>query len=169
MPPDHRSGLESVYLSKRQALIAFLRARGAGERAEDLVQELWVRISGSPSGPIADPVNYLFQSANNLMISFHRSLTQATHRDLAWAELFSPSPDQTEAQAFDRDAILRAEARLRSLGERAYAMFVMYRVEGRTQREIAAHLGVSLSTVEKQLRQAFVVIAAFRDEADADS
>ena len=35
--------LEQAYLAHRDRLLRFLRARGAGDAAEDLVQDLWLR------------------------------------------------------------------------------------------------------------------------------
>ena len=67
------TGLKSVYLAHRHDLVRFLRARGAGDAADDLVQELWLKLSQASVGPIADPLGYLYRAASNLMISRHRS------------------------------------------------------------------------------------------------
>ena len=53
------TGLEAVFLSNRDRLLGFLRAHGAGEAAEDLLQELWIKLSAAPSGPVAQPLSYL--------------------------------------------------------------------------------------------------------------
>jgi hypothetical protein len=55
MPPN---GLEAVYLDNRDKLLRFLRARGAGEAAEDLIHDLWLKVVGRSDGPIANPVAY---------------------------------------------------------------------------------------------------------------
>src|SRR5690349_1963962 len=60
-------GLEAVFIAHRTELLRFLRARGAADAAEDLVQELWLKASASASGPIQDPLAYLYRAANNLM------------------------------------------------------------------------------------------------------
>lgn len=50
-------GLEAVLLSNRGPLLRFIRARGGPSDAEDLFQELWLKLSAAPlSGPIADPL-----------------------------------------------------------------------------------------------------------------
>jgi RNA polymerase sigma-70 factor (ECF subfamily) len=164
---SRRGGLEAVYLERRDALVRFVRARGAGEHAEDVVQELWLKLSTAPSTPIADPVGYLYRAANNLMISRHRSAERTGRRDLDWVETGS-SEDRSGEEALEaRQEIERAEARLRALGERVLHAFVLFRVEGMPQREIAERLGVSLSAVEKDLQRAYRAIAGLKEASDA--
>lgn len=160
-------GLEAVYLERRVALVRFLRARGAGEQAEDLVQELWLKLSGAPATPVADPVGYLYRAANNLMISRHRSTDRAERRDDEWASA-GPSEDRSGEEAIAaRQEIERAEQQLRALGDRVLEVFVLFRVEGVPQREIAQRLGVSLSAVEKDLQRAYRAIAGLKENSDA--
>jgi len=54
------NGLEAVYLASRDALLRFLRAHGAGEAAEDLLNELWLRLRDARPGPVARPLAYLY-------------------------------------------------------------------------------------------------------------
>jgi RNA polymerase sigma-70 factor (ECF subfamily) len=164
---DQPGGLEAVYLDRRDALVRFLRARGAGEQAEDLVQELWLKLSGAPATPVADPVGYLYRAANNLMISRHRSTERAERRDDEWASA-GPGEDRSgEAALAARQEIERAEQRLKAAGGRVFDAFILFRVEGVPQREIAKRLGVSLSAVEKDLQRAYRAIAELKDISDA--
>jgi RNA polymerase sigma-70 factor (ECF subfamily) len=75
------AGLEAIFIANRVALLRFLRARGAGDDAEDLLQELWLRIRNAPSGPIDQPLPYLMRAANNLMLDRHRGRVRARQRD----------------------------------------------------------------------------------------
>ena len=75
------SGLEEVFLANRERLLRFLRARGAGDSAEDLLQEIWLKIAGRRTGPIASPLSYLFRTADLLMIDRYRASVQAQRRD----------------------------------------------------------------------------------------
>ena len=160
-------GLEAVYLERRDALVRFVRARGAGDHAEDVVQELWLRLSSVPAAPIADPVNYLYRAANNLMISRHRSARRTERRDEDYAA-FGASEDRSGEEVLAaRQEIERAEARLRALGERVLHVFLLFRVEGMPQRDIAARLGLSLSAVEKDLQRAYRAIADLKESNDA--
>jgi DNA-directed RNA polymerase specialized sigma24 family protein len=75
--PSPRAGLEAVFLDNRAKLLGFLAARGAGDAAEDLLHELWLKVSTGQRGPIASPLSYLFRAADTLMIDRYRSLRQA--------------------------------------------------------------------------------------------
>jgi RNA polymerase sigma-70 factor (ECF subfamily) len=161
-------GLEAVYLDRRDALVRFLRARGAGDQAEDLVQELWLNVSSAPATPVADPVSYLYRAANNLMISRYRSAARSERREDEWGGAIDQVDRSGETAIAARRQIARAEERLRALGNRVLSTFVMFRVDGIPQREIAAQLGVSLSAVEKDLQRAYRAIADLRSESDAD-
>lgn len=165
------TGLEVVFLSNRDRLLAFLRAHGAGDAAEDLVQELWLKIAAAPSGPVAQPLSYLYRSANNLMLDRYRSTQQSTKRDQDWTEAATTIPGQSDDPSSERRLIAReqlrlAQAALDALGERASAIFRRHRIDGLGQRDIAAEFGVSLSTVESDLRRAYKAMIDLRSRLD---
>lgn len=165
------TGLEAVFLSNRQRLHAFLRAHGAGEDAEDLLQLLWLKIAAAPAGPIAQPLSYLYRAANNLMLDRYRSQAQAAKRDHDWTEAATTLPGQSDAPSSERRLIAReqlrlAQAALDALGERPAAIFRRHRIDGVGQRDIAAEYGVSLSTVESDLRRAYRAMIDVRKKFD---
>ncbi|MEG3170892.1 sigma-70 family RNA polymerase sigma factor [Sphingomonas sp. ZB1N12] len=155
------SGLEAVFLANRDTLLRFLRSLGAGDAAEDLLHELWMRIQSAPTGPIASPLSYLYRMANNLMLDRHRAVRQAEKRDREWTEATGgASLDRSEEPSAERVVIAReqaalAEAALQSVGDRAARIFRRHRIDGVEQRTVAAEFGVSLSTVEGDLRKAY--------------
>ena len=164
MPPN---GLEAVYLDNRDKLLRFLRARGAGEAAEDLIHELWLQVAGRSDGPIGNPVAYLYRAADLLMIDRYRSLRQAERRDQAWHDgqqdhpATAPTP---EREVFARQEAAKVTQLLRTLGDRKATIFHRARVEGVSQRVIAADLGVSLSTVESDLREVTRALVKLKGE-----
>jgi RNA polymerase sigma factor (sigma-70 family) len=162
MPPN---GLEAVYLAHRDRLVRFLVARGAGDAAEDLLQELWIKVSQRATGPIERPLSYLYRAADTLMIDRHRARTQARARDTAWSELSVTEPLSGERVVAARQEVARVAAVLAGLGARREAVFRRARLDGVPQRQIAAELGVSLSTVEADLRVACRALAALKDES----
>ncbi len=162
MPP---TGLEAVYLDNRDRLVRFLVARGAGDGAEDLLHDLWIKVSSRPSGPIDNPLSYLFRAADTLMIDRHRSRTQADARDKAWANASAREPVSSERVVVARQDVARATRILAELGPRREAVFRRARLDGMAQRQIAVELGISLSTVEADLRAACRALAALKDEA----
>jgi RNA polymerase sigma-70 factor (ECF subfamily) len=59
-----------------------------------------------------------------------------------------------------RHDLMRVQSLIAGLPERTREIFLLSRLEGLPQREIAARLGVSRPTVEKHLRHAFDAVAA---------
>lgn len=161
------AGLEGAYLANRPALLRFLRARGAGEAAEDLLQEVWLRISASRPGPVPNPLPYLYRVANNVMIDRHRSVSQATRRDADWIEAqgeqAQPSPE-TDVAA--RQEVAKLLSLVDRLGPRVAAALRRHRIDGLSQRDVAAELGVSISTVESDLRTAYRALLAWKERRD---
>jgi len=160
-------GLEAVLLANRAKLIGFLIARGAGDGAEDVFQELWVQIAGTHAGPVANPLPYLFRAANNLMLDRYRSARAAALREKAWGEQDSGTVHPSvERSLISREELEKVDATINSLGERAATAFRMFRIDGMSQRDIAALLGVSLSTVEADLRKVYAALAALKGQID---
>ena len=129
------TGLEAVFLANRQLLLRFLAAQGAGDAAEDLLQELWIRVSSAPRAPIASPLSYLYRAANNLMLDHYRSKRQSERRDAVWTELTGADVvGQTDAPSSERTLIARqraelAQAALDALGSRPATIFRRHRIE----------------------------------------
>lgn len=162
------TGIEAVFLANRDKLVRFLAARGAGDAAEDLVQDLWVKMAGRMDGPIANPLAYLYRAADMLMIDRYRARRQAERRDQDWAEgqdmrEAGPEPPAERALVAHQTAE-RVAATLAALGERPAMVFRRARIEGIPQRQIAAELGISISTVESDLRMAAHALAALKDQ-----
>jgi RNA polymerase sigma-70 factor (ECF subfamily) len=166
------TALESAFLAQRERLLRFLRARGAGEQAEDLLQELWLRLAAAPDPAAACQIGYMMRAADRVMIDRYRSDRQARSREKAWAEVqpgladnIAPAPGPERELAARQQVALVAEA-LEGVGERAAALLRRHRVDGVSQRALAEEFGVSLSTVESDLRRAYARIAAIRKVID---
>jgi RNA polymerase sigma factor (sigma-70 family) len=165
------AGLTAVFIANRDKLLRFLLAHGAGDAAEDLLQELWIRISVGASGPIAQPLSYLYRAANNLMLDRYRAVRQASRREQDWVATETAGADVSEEPAGERPLIARehvrmADATLDGLGERAAAAFRRHRIDGVPQKAIARELNVSLSTVEADLRRAYAAMLELRRRLD---
>ena len=159
------AGIEAVYLAHRENLLRFLRARGAGPEADDLVQELWLRIMACPMGPVVNPISYLYRAANNLMLNAYRTSARSSARAEAWGEIHtSGEANAAETELVAREEIALAQSRLADCGSRAEEMFILFRVEGMSQRDIAERFQLSVSAVEKNIRRAYRAIAALKDE-----
>lgn len=167
-----RQGVQQIFDEHREELLRYLRAHGAGDAAEDLLQELWMRFVASPTGPIAAPRNYLYRAATNLMIDRRRSEMQAQRRELEWSGLTDRLPGSAandpgpERDLDGRRQLALVEAELAKLPRRAVSIFRQHRIDGRTQREIAAAMGLSASTIESDLRTVYRLLDQLRRTLD---
>ena len=171
----NEDGLEAVFMANRPALARFFAARGAVGDADDLVQELWMKIDAAPTGPISEPKAYLFRMADNLILDRRRADMRRTHRDDAWTGAtrgtvadISDAPS-TEQSLIDREQLRIVDRAIDDLGERTATIFRSYRIDGVNQRDIAASVGISLSAVEKHLQKAYRALLDIRSRLDADS
>ncbi|QJU60339.1 sigma-70 family RNA polymerase sigma factor [Sphingomonas sp. AP4-R1] len=164
------SGILAVYLQERSKLARLLVARlGSAEEAEDILQELWLKLNGTPLGPISEPAAYLFRMANNLAIDRRRSAAWRAVREAEWVETqpaASELPDTTDVM-IARERLAHVQAAIAAMPEREARAFRMFRLEGKPQKVIAAEMGVSLSLVEKLLQNAYRRIHDAGRENDA--
>lgn len=159
--PEGETGLRAVFLAERAALLRLLNARLRDpEEAEEVLQELWLKLHAAPTGPVAQPLAFLFRSANNLAVDRRRSALRRIEREGAWQ---SHQPSDAEWPGADlaviaAERLRHVEAALARLPERDALAFRLFRFEELPQKEIAARLGLSLSAVEKILRRTFRAI-----------
>jgi len=151
--------------------VRFLRARGAGDAAEDLVQEVWLKIAASRPGPVAAPLAYLFRVADLLMIDKFRSSRQAGAREKDWSDVHDGDPPGVSAEPSAERRLAAAQeasvvlAMLEGLGPRVATTFRRHRIDGVPQKTLAREQGVSLSTVEADLRAAYRALAEWKDKS----
>lgn len=160
-------GLEAIYLAHRPELLRFLRARGAADAADDLLQELWMKASAAVIGPIHDPLSYLYRAAHNLMIDRIRAEASAAQRRRDWTDVTTGFTEASEAPSAERMLLAReqlaeAQRTLAALGDRTEQIFRRFRVDGVAQKRIAAEEGISINTVEKHLQRAYRALLALR-------
>ncbi len=137
------SGLGAVLIADRASLLRFLRARGAGEDAEDIMQELWLKVERlEGEGPIADPRAYLFRMADNLMHDRVRATMRRARREEVWGTIGYDLSGQDEMPSAERSLSARQRLRqveraLATLGPRSQAIFRRFRIDGGSHRRIA--------------------------------
>lgn len=166
------AGLEAVLLANKAALLRFLRARGAADAAEDLLHELWIKVTAQPTQPVSKPLPYLYQMANNLLLDRRRSELRARRRENEWTDIATRTSSADEAPS-DRALIAQeqlrdADATLSGLGERTRQIFYRFRLEGATQYQVAQELGISVSAVEKHLQKAYRALLELKRRSDAE-
>jgi RNA polymerase sigma-70 factor (ECF subfamily) len=153
--------LAALFGTQRAELQRFLVARcGDPTEAEDLLQELWLKVAHLSTGPIANARAYLFRMANNLVLDRARGRRREMRRDRLWLEqtgLTEDDPEQSVANSIAETILMKAQeadlirGALEALPAGARRALLLYRFEGRKQADIAQIMGISRSGVEKHL------------------
>ncbi|QTD55216.1 RNA polymerase sigma factor [Parasphingorhabdus cellanae] len=165
--------LQAVFLAHRDALLRFLNARGAGDNAEDVLQDLWLKLSDVDDSNIVSPLPYLYRAANNAMHDRYRKDERARQRDNEWSDVNRGTGEASDLPPPDRALIANqqlasVEARISKEGPRVFTIFRRFRVDGIGQRKIAEEMGISLSAVEKDLQKAYRALVDWQDREGAE-
>lgn len=160
---DGKSPLVEAFFEKRDALLLFLAARARSmAEAEDLVQDLYLKIAAVDAGEVRAPVALLYRMAANLAVDHIRSARRAAGRDARWrtetgvtvgGEDVVPGPPADEALAERQRARLLAEA-VADLPPQMGRAFRLNKFEGLTQARTAEVMGVSQKMVEHHIQAA---------------
>jgi len=134
-----------------------------GIDVDDVVQETYARLSQIESvEAVRDPRSYMFQAAHSIIVSHVRrsrivSIQTMAHLDALETPSDEPDP---EMQALARDELNQLALAIAAMPDRIRDVFVMRRVHGLSQREVAGRLGLSESTVEKHMSKGFRHLSA---------
>ncbi|MCG8157645.1 sigma-70 family RNA polymerase sigma factor [Brenneria goodwinii] len=137
--------------------------------AADLVQESFLRLAQrlEQKDDVVDKKAYLFKTANNLVLDhirhqqrWQKSLPGDDAENLL-DELADNAP-QLDQVVITQQQLALLSAMLSTLPERSQLIFRLHRLEHMTQAQIARHLNISLSTVEKHLASALDAMMTIR-------
>jgi RNA polymerase sigma factor (sigma-70 family) len=159
-----------VYLAHRTALIDHAAPIvGCRARAEDVVQEAWLRFASLPQREeIGQPVGYLYRIVRNLALDWARRLS-TERRSVSDHAVFDPAAlaPSAEHEALYRDELRLIAETLAELPERTRIAFEMRRLGGCTLREIADELGISVTLAHQLVRDALARCVKRLGEPDA--
>jgi RNA polymerase sigma factor (sigma-70 family) len=143
---------------------ALIRRGRSAHDAEDLVQEAWVRLACYERDQVVDePEAFLMRTALNLSIDAHRMSVCHGEEVLAEEVVLLDTAPGTEAVVLARERMVRMSQCLGRLNDKTRDIFLAYRIDGLTYREIAQHHGLSISTVEKHVAKATLQITTWME------
>ncbi|HEY2751428.1 RNA polymerase sigma factor [Phenylobacterium sp.] len=151
--------LISAYLERRADLVRYFRARLRSDvAAEDLVQDIYLKISALPDGDIGNPGAYLFRTGTNLMLDRIKAERRSGRREAEWRSAHTSGPGEGVVEGSPADEVVDAKARLSAIIEVVQELpapvreaFRLHKLEGLTHAETAAAMNVSRSSVEKYM------------------
>lgn len=146
-----------IYLASRNGLSRIVSRIVPPHEIEDIVQETYVRICQIENKDrITSPKSFMFKTARNLALDYvKQSNVKLVDRMDSLQELERLLGDQDKDEMYENALIDNEFSHfcdaVRQLPVRCRKVFVLKKVYGSSQREIAEHLGLSESTVEKHI------------------
>jgi RNA polymerase sigma factor (sigma-70 family) len=167
-------GLSTLFSGIRPALLRFLLSRSASqEEAEDILQDVHLKLLGEATGPIGQPRAYLYKMVNNHFLVHRRTAGRRSRREEDWVGAHGSGSEMDDQPSIETELVARQQVAilqrvLDDMPERTRTIFRRFRVDGEPQRTIAADLGITISAVEKHLAKAYKEISAARLQLDED-
>ncbi|KZD04114.1 RNA polymerase sigma factor [Oceanibaculum pacificum] len=147
----------ALFAQHHQALCRFLtHFLGSRDQAADLAQESYLRfLKAVRETPAQDGRGLLFTIAANLARDVRRQQARRPHVDIVTVAASLPSPaasPEVTLEARRRLALVRDA--IAELPPRSREVFLLFRLEGLSYRDIAGRLGISPRTVEYHVQHA---------------
>lgn len=162
-----------AYHAHREALKRYFLSRlNCPHTAEEFTQETWVKAQHvvASGTAVANPQAYLFSLAANLVTDFFRKqsrrerlLDEAQH--YLWSDV---NPLTPERFVIARDELTAMGNSLSELKPISRKIFYLNRFEGRTNREIADEIGLSIAGVAYHIKLVLDHLATARNKASSD-
>lgn len=161
--------LIAVYLDRRANLVRYFAARtGSLATAEDLTQELYLKLSNREPSGADNPVALLYRIATNLMLDRRRGERRGAARDSEWRSLaHAEIGGQDVAEQPRADDVVASRQRLQQLLAAVDALppqmqraFRFHKLDGLSHAETALKMGISVKSVEKHISAALKSLTA---------
>ena len=157
MSIDNITTLRSLLLAEYVDFDRRLTRRlGSPDLASEALNETYLRLEGLREiGPVHSPKAYLFRIALNIASDRRRAEKRRLTADEVDSLLEIPDEAPDAARVIeDRSEVNLLKRAIAELPERRRRVLTLSRIEGMPNREIAALLGVTVRTVETDLKQA---------------
>ncbi len=154
--PSLSAHVESLYLAHHDWLQGWLRKKvGNAFDAADLAQSTFLKVLGAKGlDQLQEPRAYLTTIARNLLINqVRRRAIEQAYLD-ALAAMPEPVAPPPEVRLMVLETLVEIDRRLGRLPALAKQAFLLAQLEGLGYGEIAAELGISVSTVKRHLAKA---------------
>jgi RNA polymerase sigma-70 factor (ECF subfamily) len=159
----HKETIEELFVALESPLLAYaIRFVGQVERAEDIVQEAFMRLHAQ-FDDVREPKKWLYRTVHNLALNHRRDSGKIVSLDLKQGE-GAENLDTTDPQPLPDEQIARLEGiglvrlSLETLDQRSRELIRLKFNEGLSYKEIAARTGLTVSHVGYLLHHAIKAI-----------
>lgn len=140
----------------------FVRGKVASrEDAEDVIQEAYLRVLRySADHEVESRERLLFSAARNLAVDNgrRRAVRVRTATDYAVLEATTQTWPNADEVVYASQRLNKVEAAVAQLPPRCREVFLLNRLDGLSYTQVAAHLGISVSAVEKHMARACLLL-----------
>ncbi|GAB1488240.1 RNA polymerase sigma factor [Opitutaceae bacterium] len=173
MPPQNSEQARwfAHHLQPHESMLrAWLRRRfPSGCDIDDIVQESYLRVlQARESGTLQSPKAFLFATARNFALNGLRRRRQTDAAALEGTGAVPATVRTGEEALVQAQELALLKAAVAALPERCRQIFVLRKIEGLSQREVAARLGISEHTVEAQGTIGLRKITEFLERAERE-
>ena len=137
------------------------RSRQSEFDIDDIVQEAYAKLVTTPDvGAIGNVRAYFYRTAYSVLVSRLRRKSVVSIHSLADIEALQAAVDTItpEDQLMARNALQQLSDLIRRMPEKTQRVFVLSRVSGLSQKEVARQTGFPESTVEKHIAKGFSLL-----------
>ena len=113
--------------------------------------------------PVDKPESFLMQTAMNLSIDAHRARTYRGEEVLLDDVVLVDTTPSAETVLLAKERTARLSVGLGRLTEKTRQVFLAHRIEGMSYQEIARRQGLSVSTVEKHVAKAVLLLTTWME------
>ncbi len=167
------SFISTVWLENNTFLKKFLRGFLNREQdIEDVVQETYLKaFTAEKEREIEQPKAFLFSIAKNLALNeLNRKSRQMTgYIEECQSEISLGKTATTEHEIEAEQSLGKYCQAVASLPEKSRKVYLLRKVHGLKHKEIAEHLGISLSSVEKHLKLGLEVCRNYMREQNTEN
>lgn len=152
-----QNDLSQLYMDHHSWLYQWLHRRlSCHSQAEDLAQDTFVRLLRSGTPDLQEPRAYLTTVAKGILINWYQR--QSLERAYLQALEAIPAPEQPseEHRYLILETLHEIDAVLDGLAAEVKQTFLLSQLEGLKYQQIADQLGVSLITVKRYMKKAFL-------------
>ncbi len=162
-------GITAAFTEFRSALMRLVGRIVGPNSIEDIVQETFIRsYEASRKQTINHPRSFMWQTAKNLALNHLQNANNkltTNVADFGDPDVYLPTEVvEADLEFESRERFLIFCRAVQRLPLQCRRVFILKKVYGLPQKEIAARLGISESTVEKQVAKGLLVCAEFMAE-----